>query len=117
MLAEQSNLKLKGVFEGNCNRTACQKPDAIWFNHGTHLYYCRLCALKINAVNRKESRELYGHDLCTAGEFKQDTHAPAGPLQGPVLRQNSAWPGNFAVGSRELETKTELDDEPYWLID
>ena len=26
------NKELKGVFKGNCNRTACQKPGAMWYN-------------------------------------------------------------------------------------
>ena len=26
---------LKGVFLGNCNRTACQKPIATWYNSST----------------------------------------------------------------------------------
>ncbi len=39
--------KLKGVEGKNCNVTACQQPDAVWFNEGTQKYYCRGCAIKI----------------------------------------------------------------------
>jgi len=39
--------KLKGVEGGNCNRTACQQPGAIWYNTGTRAYYCRNCAITI----------------------------------------------------------------------
>jgi len=39
--------KLKGISGGNCNRTACQKPNAIWYNEGTYAYYCRNCAIEI----------------------------------------------------------------------
>ena len=39
--------KLKGIEGGNCNRTACQAPFAIWYNTGTHAYYCRHCAIVI----------------------------------------------------------------------
>jgi len=39
--------KLKGVKDGNCNRTACQAPNAIWWNTGTRAYYCHHCAITI----------------------------------------------------------------------
>lgn len=39
---------LKGVKGGNCNRTACQAPDATWYNTGSWAYYCRACANEIN---------------------------------------------------------------------
>ncbi len=38
----------KGVKHGNCNRTACQRPGATWYNKGTYKYYCRQCAYLIN---------------------------------------------------------------------
>lgn len=34
-----------------CNRKACRKDGADWWNHSTQAWYCRKCALKINAVN------------------------------------------------------------------
>lgn len=39
---------LKGVKGGNCNRQACQRPNAHWYNSGTNKYYCEDCALLIN---------------------------------------------------------------------
>ncbi len=39
---------LKGAKGGNCNRQACQKPGATWFNKGTDKYYCPDCATLIN---------------------------------------------------------------------
>jgi len=42
--------KLKGVEGGNCNRTDCQSPNAVWFNNSTLAYYCRNCAIKIQQV-------------------------------------------------------------------
>ena len=45
---------LKGKFDGNCNRTACQTPLVRrgirnnWWNYGTRAYYCQHCALLIN---------------------------------------------------------------------
>ncbi len=38
----------KGVFNGNCNRTACQQPPATWWNPNTQAYYCAYCAMLIN---------------------------------------------------------------------
>jgi hypothetical protein len=41
---------LKGKFDGNCNRTACQTPirGLNWWNVGTRAYYCQRCADLIN---------------------------------------------------------------------
>lgn len=40
----------KGIFDGKCNRTACQAPiaGANWFNTSTRAYYCTACARQIN---------------------------------------------------------------------
>ncbi len=58
------DINLKGVFNGNCNRTACQKPHATYYNFSTQLYYCASCAHMINQMNKADSMRLYGHDLC-----------------------------------------------------
>jgi hypothetical protein len=63
---------MKGLFNGNCNRTACQKPEATWYNHSTQAYYCAECANLINFHNRLDAMRLFGHDLCTEGENKED---------------------------------------------
>ncbi len=41
---------LKGDFDGNCNRSACQEPikGNNWFNTSTRRYYCQRCAGDIN---------------------------------------------------------------------
>lgn len=57
--------ELKGAFNGNCNRTACQQPGAVWYNHSTEAYYCSKCAKLINDYNRADSMRLFGHELCT----------------------------------------------------
>jgi len=54
----------KGTFGGRCNRTACQRPGATWFNRGmaaswhpsahkalADAYYCPGCAKQINRYN------------------------------------------------------------------
>jgi hypothetical protein len=40
--------KLKGVKGGNCNRTACQAPDAHAWSMNNQAYYCDDCARMLN---------------------------------------------------------------------
>lgn len=44
---------LKGKFDGNCNRTACQKPikGNNWFNTSTRAYYCEHCSEGYHMIN------------------------------------------------------------------
>lgn len=60
----------KGEFLGSCNRSACLKAGADWFNHSTRRYYCEACAHWLNTddFNRRDALRLWGHDLCTWGE-------------------------------------------------
>jgi hypothetical protein len=51
----------KGVSGGLCNRIACLKPGAVFYNSSTRAYYCPECAAKINYWSRKDD----GIDLCT----------------------------------------------------
>jgi hypothetical protein len=55
----------KGHYNGSCNREACQKAGAIWYNRSTRAYYCAECAMSINS---------YHHDvqppLCSRGEHE-----------------------------------------------
>lgn len=37
----------KGLENGNCNRSACQQPGAIWYNHWSKKWYCYRCSLDI----------------------------------------------------------------------
>ena len=69
--SQEENKPDKGLFNGSCNRTACQKPGALFYNHSTRLYYCPSCAQMINQVN-PESKQIYGHQLCTYGEHKEE---------------------------------------------
>lgn len=60
----EPNTEIKGIFNGNCNRTACQKPHATYYNFSTKVYYCASCADMINNANRADAIKLYGHELC-----------------------------------------------------
>ncbi len=61
---------MKCEYNGNCNRTVCQQPNATWYNHSTLKYYCESCANLINNHNHDESIELFGHELCTEGKHE-----------------------------------------------
>lgn len=51
----------KGVKNGRCNVTACQKPGANYFNKSTKKYYCAECAREINWIGgRHDTMTLYG---------------------------------------------------------
>lgn len=63
----------KGEFLGSCNRSACLRPGANWYNHSTRKYYCRNCAHELNydPFNRRDAMEIFGHLLCTEGEHRE----------------------------------------------
>lgn len=64
----------KGLFNGFCNMSRCtSKLLATWYNHGSREYYCKSCANRLNhdEFNQRNSQRLFGHDLCTEGEFNQ----------------------------------------------
>lgn len=42
---------VKGAKGGNCNREACQKPGATWFNKIMNAYYCPACGMDLNEQN------------------------------------------------------------------
>lgn len=53
----------KGEYDGDCNRTACDKKQAKWYNHSTRAYYCGKCAMQINTLNPEFLRD-NGYMLC-----------------------------------------------------
>jgi hypothetical protein len=50
------------VWGGLCNRSACLKPGARWWNFGSHAYYCESCAywLSEDVVNKRDAEETWG---------------------------------------------------------
>lgn len=64
----EENKSTKGEIGGICNRTACQKQGADWFNHSTVKFYCEECALLINEANQAEAHRIFGHELCCKHE-------------------------------------------------
>ncbi|AMB48311.1 hypothetical protein [Methylobacterium sp. AMS5] len=47
---------LKGIFDGNCNVTRCQRviKGENWFNTSTRAYYCGTCAREINRWSQRD---------------------------------------------------------------
>lgn len=61
----------KGIYAGECARSACKNPQANHFNNHDKRYYCGVCATAINQAN-PNYHKIYGHDLCRLGERKED---------------------------------------------
>jgi hypothetical protein len=58
----------KGDYLGLCNRSACLRPKADWYNVGSLAYYCEECARMINMDGCRR----YGHpDLCFKGRKEE----------------------------------------------
>lgn len=64
----------KGKYLGSCNRSACLRPGATWWNHGSYAYYCGSCARELNedVVNKRDAQQMFGHNLCTNGEYDRN---------------------------------------------
>lgn len=59
---------MKGEHNGICNKTDCTTGNkANFYNHSTRKYYCKSCAMKLNAdpYNARDAQRLFGHELCT----------------------------------------------------
>ena len=72
------NTSLKGKFDGNCNRTACQKPikGNNWWNSSTEAYYCEDCSEGHHGINYWSRRD-EGITICT--HVTSPTDRPAFP--------------------------------------
>lgn len=46
----------KGHEGGACNRTRCQDEPALWYNHGSHAWYCGACRrdIEFDTVNKRD---------------------------------------------------------------
>ena len=66
---------MKGDYNDECYRKACNSSPATFYNHSTMKHYCPSCADLINKYNLTDSYRIYGHDLCTrvAAGPKTDT--------------------------------------------
>lgn len=48
----------KGKEGGSCNRSRCQAPNAVWYNHGSYAWYCEDCrnAIEFDIFNLRNWR-------------------------------------------------------------
>lgn len=59
----------KGHEGGSCNVTRCQAPNALYFNHGSHSWYCHGCMIQIggDTFNKRDweanYQPRYGHPM------------------------------------------------------
>lgn len=46
----------KGLEGGACNRRSCQAEPALWFNHGSHSWYCDDCRndIQFDSINLRD---------------------------------------------------------------
>jgi hypothetical protein len=63
---------MKGEYNQECNRTACNNSEAVYYNYSTLKYYCPHCAFLINEANRKDAMKMFGHELCLPIRHEQD---------------------------------------------
>lgn len=67
----------KGIEGGRCNRTACQKTPALWYNHGSLAWYCEECAIWIgqDAFNLRDWEQNFepkcGHPMFETREMME----------------------------------------------
>ena len=80
----------KGHEGGACNRRSCQAEPALWWNHGSHSWYCSDCARDIggDVVNARHwphdfARMFPGKPLHPMFETREmmDARTPKGPNQ------------------------------------
>jgi len=76
----------KGHYNGSCNRRACQKPGARFYNKGTNAYYCAECARLINDA----CRDMHPEGLCVIHR------------QQPEAFQD--WDGGYSKAWYDVET-------------
>jgi hypothetical protein len=56
---------LAGEYGKLCFRTDCQRPNAVWYNRGSHHYYCEDCAHMLNRENARFGEKFSdGRPMC-----------------------------------------------------
>lgn len=67
----------KGKEGGSCNRSLCQDPGAIWYNHGSHAWYCPSCrdTIEFDSFNlahwRRDFEPKCGHPMFETREMME----------------------------------------------
>lgn len=71
----------KGQENGSCNRTLCQAPDAIWYNHGSYSWYCADCRrdIQFDSFNQRDWKLNFevrcGHPMFETREMMDEREA------------------------------------------
>lgn len=120
--------KDKGQYLGSCNMSACLRPGANWYNHGSQKYYCAACAqmLSSDVFNKRESLDNWGHLLCTEGLYDRekfdkmhdlhnnaklflDTTVPKGTFGTYLPDENEVWERTREFVVREDTEKVQSE--------
>jgi hypothetical protein len=98
----------KGHEGGACNRRSCQAEPALYYNHGSHAWYCHDCAIAIGQdhVNKWDWEARWkpecGHDQF---ETRQQIDARRAATM-PEIRKSEHPPiQHFATRPRKHSTK------------
>ncbi|WP_157973403.1 hypothetical protein [Blastomonas sp. UPD001] len=88
----------KGMEGGACNRQSCQAEPALWWNHGSHSWYCADCARDIgeDIVNRRDWEYNFqprlGHPMFETRE-QMDARRPVQTPERPEMLTDYIKPG------------------------
>lgn len=94
---------LKGKYNGNCNREACQGPGATWVNlWRPNEFYCRGCARMIEEANRAEGYEAFKVARAVFNGATMDDGAIVGVERNGSLIQWNAETHRVYTGSETL---------------
>jgi hypothetical protein len=102
----------KGEEGGACNRRSCQAEPALWWNHGSHSWYCGDCARDIGEdhINRMGwtlSESYPGHPQF---ETREQIEARADERE---AAKRAAEPG-FITDYMDIDRKIEAAVAPYF---
>lgn len=97
---------MKGDYNDECYRTACNVKPATYYNHSTEKHYCPGCANLINQHNAADAQRLFGHDLCTRVAVDPKSQLSYDDLQDGTKIEYRDWNGNRSVWRKGI-VKTE----------
>ena len=96
----------KGQEGGSCNRTLCQASRAIWYNHGSHSWYCADCRtdIEFDSFNWRDwqtnHKPTCGHPMFETRKMIEDRE-----------KAKAAYPGHTLYRSSDF-TNEELERSP-----
>lgn len=109
----------KGIEGGSCNVTSCQAPNAIWFNHGSHAWYCSECRdwIEKDPVNSANWEYRHypqcGHPMFETREMMDDRKPPCDITEEDFLTTFSGMKPDYDGYYIEPYRKPRLEDIPH----